>query len=107
VNRQIALLSSFFIRLNQLNTSTQGKYIIFLDVLADIVALQNKIKLNIHRMESGKIAAFLILKASPEEVEINLRCIRQIFLERLNTFLSELIRYPFSQLHQISVRSRF
>jgi len=40
----------------------------------------------IHPIESEKIAAFLALNAFAE-VEIYLRCIRQIFLERLTTFL--------------------
>ena len=42
----------------------------FLDVSENIVAFEIKIKLLIHRMESGKIAAFLVLNAFAEEVEI-------------------------------------
>jgi len=68
----------------------------FLDVSENIVAFEIKIKLLIHRMESGKIAAFLVLNAFAEEVEIYWRCIRQIFLEHLTTFLSALVRHPFS-----------
>jgi len=40
----------------------------------------------IHRIE-GKISASLGLNAFAEEVQIDLRCIRQIFFERLNTSL--------------------
>jgi len=43
-------------------------------------------------MESGKRAAFLIVNAFEEVVEIRLRCIRQIFFEHLTTILSELVR---------------
>ena len=41
----------------------------------------------IHRIESGKIVAFQALNSFAEEVEIDLRCIGQIFLERLTTSL--------------------
>ena len=41
----------------------------------------------IRRIESGKLAAFLALNLFAEEVEIDFRCIRQIFLERIITFL--------------------
>jgi len=41
-------------------------------------------------MESGKIAAFLTLNEFAGEQEIHLRYIRQIVLEHLATFLSQL-----------------
>jgi len=68
----------------------QGKDKIFLHVWEDNVA--PKTKLQIHWMESGKGAAFLIVNAFEEVVEIRLRCIRQIFFEHLTTILSELVR---------------
>jgi len=43
-------------------------------------------------MGCGKIVVFLTLNAFAEEVEIHLRCMRQIFLQRLITFLTELLR---------------
>jgi len=55
--------------------------------IQDIVTLNGKIQLSIHRIESGKIAAFLALNAFAEEVEIDLCCTGQIFLERLTTSL--------------------
>jgi len=86
---QIAILSWFFIRLNQLNISTQGKSKIFSDVstVQDIVAFNGKIQLWIYRIESGKVAAFLALNAFAEEIEIGMCCTRQIFLELLTTSL--------------------
>ena len=65
----------------------------------DITVFKGKIKLQIHRTESGKTAAFLTLNASAE-VWFNLRCIRQTFYERLTTSLRVEQMYPFSQLHQ-------
>ena len=44
-------------------------------------------------MESGKMAAFPALNLFVDEKNINLRGIRPMFLERLNTFVSELDRY--------------
>jgi len=41
----------------------------------------------IHRIENGRISAFVELNSFAEEVEIDLRCICQIFLERLTTSL--------------------
>jgi len=91
-----------FILLNQLNISTQGKSKIFLDVstVQEIVAFNGKIQLWIYRIESEKIAAFLALNAIAEEIEIDLCCTRQIFLERLTTSLRVRQVYRFSQLHQ-------
>ena len=43
--------------------------------------------------ESGKIACFLALNAFVEKEEIDLRGIRQVFLEHLTSFLSESDRY--------------
>jgi len=58
-----------------------------------------KIQLCIHRTESGKIAAVQALNSFAEEVEIDLRCIRQIFLERLITSLrvGQIAYIPFHQ----------
>jgi len=66
----------------------------------DIIAISDKIQLWIYRIESGKIAAFLALNAVAEEIEIDLCCTRQIFLERLTTSLRIRKVYRFSQLHQ-------
>ena len=79
-----------------------GKNKMFSDVstVQDIVAFNGKIQLWIYRIESGKIAAFLALNAIAEEIEIDLCCTRQIFLELLNTHLRVRKGYRFSQLHQ-------
>jgi len=45
--------------------------------------------MGIHRIVHGRISAFLALKAFVEEVEIDWRYIRQIFLERLITSLRD------------------
>jgi len=89
VSWQISIFRWFFIRLNQLNISTQGKSKIFLDVstVQEIVAFNGKIQLWIYRIESGKIAAFLALNAFAEEIEIDLCCTPQIFLARITTSL--------------------
>jgi len=63
----------------------------------EIVAFNGKIQLWIYRIENAKIAAFLALNAITEEMEIDLCCTRQIFLERLTISLR--VRYRFSQLH--------
>jgi len=65
----------------------------------EIVAFNGKIQLWIYLIESGKIAAFLVLNAFAEEMEIDLCCTRQIFLERLTTSLRVRKGYRFSQLH--------
>ena len=44
-------------------------------------------QLRIHRIENERMSAFLAWNAFAEEVEIDLLCIRQIFLERLITSL--------------------
>ena len=46
-----------------------------------------------HRIKSGRLAAFPALNSFVEEKDINLGIILPIFLEHLNTFLSELDRY--------------
>ena len=50
-------------------------------------------KLWIHRVRSGIIAAFPALNAFVEEEEFDLKSVRGIFLERLTSFLSKLDRY--------------
>ena len=61
---------------------------IFLDVsTVQDIAFNGKIQLWIYRIESGEIAAFLALNAIAEEMEIDLCCTRQIFLELLKTHL--------------------
>jgi len=111
VGSLIAILRWFFIRLNQLNISTQGKSKIFLDVstVQEIVAFNGKIQLWIYRIESGKIAAFLAWNAIAEEVEIDLCCTRQIFLESPTTSLR--VRWYIASHNYIKtfnwVRSRF
>ena len=71
----------------------QGKEKLFFDVLESIDAFKGKIRLWIHRMKSGKLAAFPGLNLFVEEKDLNLGIILPIFLEHLNTFLSELDRY--------------
>ena len=78
---------------DQLNSSMQGKEKLFFDVLESIDAFKGKIKLWMHRMKSGRLAAFSGLNLFVEEKDINLGVILPIFLEHLNTFLSELDRY--------------
>ena len=81
---QIAILD-FSIRLNQLNSSTHGKGEIILDESKTSSRLNIK-QLWIQRIENG-ISAFLALNALAEELEIDLRCTRRIFLESLTTSL--------------------
>ena len=74
----------------------QGKEKLYFDVLESIDAFKDKIKLWIHRMKIGRLAAFPGLNLFVEEKDINLGVILPIFLEHLNTFLSELDRYLYS-----------
>ena len=90
---KLLFLADFFSHLNQLNTSTQGKDKILLDVSEDIITFKAKMELWMHRMEQGKIAAFPALNAFVEEEEFNLHSIREMFLDHLSSFLSELYRY--------------
>ena len=55
----------------------------------DIVSYKHKTQLRIYRIENGKRSAFLALNAFAEELEIDLRCTRQIFLEHLTTSLRD------------------
>ena len=68
----------------------QGKQRIFLDVAESIDTFKAKIKLWMHRMETGKLVAFPALNLFVEEKNIYLRGICSIFLEHLTTFISEL-----------------
>ena len=68
----------------------------------DIVAFKLKIQLWIHRIENGRLSAFSALNPFAEEVEIDFRWIRQIFLERLNASHRHGSVYPFSQLHRVA-----
>jgi len=89
---KLLFLADLFSHVNQLIGSMQGKEKTFLDVSEGIDAFKAKIKLWIHRMESGKLAAFPALNVSVEK-NIDLSGIRRIFLEHLNAFASELDRY--------------
>jgi len=80
-------LGDFFIRLNQLNISKQRIDKILLDMTKTLSRFKGKIQLWVYRIESGKIAAFLASNAFADEVEIDLRCIRQICLENLTASL--------------------
>ena len=96
--------------MNQLNSSMQGKEKIFFDISEGIDAFKVKIKLWMHRMESGKLAAFPALNLFVYKKNIDLRSISQIFLEHFNSFFSELDRYiPFHKYSKIFnwVQSRF
>ena len=81
----------FFVRLNQLNSSRHGKCKILLDV-SETSSFKIKTQLRIHRIENGRISAFLALKAFAEEIEIDLLCICQIFLSAF-LHLSKMDRY--------------
>ena len=67
----------------------QRKLKIFLDVAESIEAFKAKIKLWMHPMETGKLAAFPALNLFVEEKNINLRGICPIFLEHLTAFVFE------------------
>ena len=90
---KLLFLADVFSHVNQLNSSMQGKEKLFFDVLESIDAFKGKTKLWMHRMKSGRLAAFPGLNSFVEEKDINLGVILPIFLEHLNTFLSELDRY--------------
>jgi len=90
---EVAFLADFFSHMNQLDDSMQGKEKVFLDVSESIDAFKIKKGLWMHRMKSGKLAAFPALNLFVKEKGINLHGIRPIFLEHLNTFVSELDRY--------------
>ena len=90
---KLLFLADVFSHVNQLNSSMQGKEKLFFDVLESIDAFKGKIRLWMHRMKSGRLAAFPGLNLFVEEKDINLDVILPIFLEHLNTFLSELDRY--------------
>ena len=86
-------MADVFNRVNRLNNSMQGKEKLFFNVLESIDAFKGKIKLRVYRMKGGRLAAFPGLNLFVEEKDINLGVILPIFLEHLNTFLSELNRY--------------
>ena len=90
---KLLFLADVFSHVNQLSSSMQGKEKLFFDVLESIDAFKGKIKLWMHRMKSGRLAAFPGLNSFVEEKDINLGVILPIFLEHLNTFLSGLDRY--------------
>jgi len=73
--------------LNQLNISVQGIGKLFLDVSKTSSRLNIKHSCGSIEFESEKIAVFMALNAFAAEVEIDLRCVRQIFLDRLTTSL--------------------
>jgi len=58
----------------------------------------------IHRIERGRISEFSALNTFAKELEIDLHCTRQIFLERL-TNLSEMDRYIPSHIYIKNMRS--
>jgi len=69
-----------------------GKGKIVLDVskaLSHLKVKKVKKHLWINGIENGRISAFLASNAFAKEVEIDLRCTRQIFLERLTTSLRD------------------
>ena len=90
---KLLFLADVFSHANQLNSSMQGKEKLFFDALESIDAFKGKIMLWMHRMKSGRLAAFPGLNLFVEEKDINLGVILPTFLEHLNTFLSELDRY--------------
>ena len=84
-----AILRRFFIRLNQLNSARHGKGKILSDESEISSRLKVKYSYGSIELKNGRISTFLALNAFAKEVEIDLRCIRQIFLERLNTSLRD------------------
>ena len=70
--------------------------------MEDVISFKAKVKLWMHRIEKGKIAAFPALNACLEDEEFDLKSISGIFLAHLTLFLSELDRYiyPFPQFQQ-------
>ena len=59
----------------------------FLDLSEGIDAFKAKVKLWMHRMENGKLAAFPVLNLFVEEKNIDLCSISRIFFEHLNAFV--------------------
>jgi len=55
----------------------------------DIVSYKHKTQLWIYRIENGKRSVSVALNAFAKEIEIDLRCTRQIFLEHLTTSLRD------------------
>ena len=90
-------LSWLFKCFNQLNSSRHVKGKILLDA-SEASSFKIWIQLWIHRIENGRISAFLALNAFAEEVEIDLLCICQIFL-RAFLHLSAMDRYIPSHNH--------
>ena len=70
----------------------QGRNKIFLDVMEDLISFQAKMKLWMHQIEGGRIAAFPASNAFVEE-EFDIKNVCGIFLEHRTSFLSELDRY--------------
>ena len=60
-------LADFFTHVNQLNGCTQGKQRTFSDIAESIDAFKDKIKLWLHGMETGKLAATTALNLLMEE----------------------------------------
>ena len=70
---KLLFLADFFSRVNQLNSSMQGKEKKILDVSEGIETFKAKIKLWMHRMETRKLAAFPALNLFVEEKNFDLR----------------------------------
>jgi hypothetical protein len=71
----------------------QGKNKIFLDLLENITAFKEKMKLWIGRMERGRMAAFPDLNLFIEDEDLNVSELIPLFLEHLRLFLVELEKY--------------
>ena len=98
---KLLFLADFFSHVNQLNGTIQEKQRIFLDVAESFNAFKAKMKLQMHRMETGKLAAFPALNLFVEEKNIDLRGICPIFFEHLTTFVYKLDRYIPSQNYSL------
>ena len=77
---KLLFLANVFSHVNQLNSSMQERDKLFFDVLESIDAFKGKIKLGMHRMKSGRLAAFPGLNLFVEKKDINLGIILPIFL---------------------------
>ena len=90
---KVLYMADIFNHLNQLNSSTQGRGKIQLDVMEDIEAFKGKICLWRNRMERGRIASFPDLNEFLEPSVIQLSDISPVFIEHLTALEQEMNKY--------------
>ena len=90
---KVLYMADIFNHLNQLNSSTQGRGKIQLDVMEDIEAFKGKICLWRNRMERGRIASFPDLNEFLESSVIQLSDISPVFIEHLTALEQEMNKY--------------